>query len=473
MYVKIIITVGPSCFDYEILKSMVIEGVRIFRLNFSHETPEGFVPIIKKIRKIEEELNIPLTIMGDLSGPKIRVGEIEGSPLHISRGSRVYFGISEHKENYKEYPFIPISFREVVKGLKEGMKVVFSDGVPVFKVKEVVVKDELFILETENSGIIASHKGVNFPGKKLSISALTDKDRKNIHDGIKVGVDSFALSFVQEKRDIEEAKKEIEKEGTWVPLIAKIETSSAVENFDEILEAADGVMVARGDLGLECSLPELPIIQKRIIRNCIIAHKPSIVATQMLLSMVNNSLPTRAETTDVANAIMDGADCLMLSDETAIGKYPVEAVKILKDIAETAERYMFERMKEPLKPKDTRDPGPYLAYSACLMANHSGCCAIACHSTSGKTASQMSSCRPSVPIYALTPDKRVIKAMNFLWGVVPVLSDPSIPDHLDRVEKFVEESPLFKRGDKIIITSGQPTPGQKERHTNQIKIYFK
>ena len=473
MYVKLIATVGPSCFDYEVLKAMVKEGVRIFRLNFSHSTPEEFVPIISKIRKIEEELGVDLTIMGDLSGPKIRVGEIEGSPLHISRGSKVYLGLSMHKERYKEFPYIPIDIKEVISGLSEGMRVVFSDGVPEFSVEETVKKDELYILRATNSGIIASNKGINFPGKRLNIAALTEKDRINIHKGLKVGVDAFAVSFVQDERDIEDARKEVEKENTWVPLIAKIETASAVENFDEILKVSDGVMVARGDLGLEYPLPKLPIIQKKIIRSCIKAHKPSIVATQMLLSMVNNSLPTRAETTDVANAIMDGADCLMLSDETAIGKYPVEAVRMLREIAETAEEYMFDRIKEPLKPLDTKDPGPYLAYSACLMANHAECIAIACHSTSGKTARQMSSCRPSVPIYALTPDRRVIKAMNFLWGVIPVLADSSIPDHLDRVEKFVEESSIFKRGDKVIITSGQPTPGQKERHTNQIKIYFK
>ena len=473
MHVKIMITIGPSCLDYNILKEMVKNGVRIFRLNFSHNTPEGFTPVISMVRKIEEELKIPITLMGDLSGPKIRIGEVENSPLTVSKGSKLYLGLPDRRDFYTDLPYIPLVLKEIIKDLEEGVKVVLSDGVPVFRVIETVKKGELYVIEAENSGIIASHKGINFPGKKLSISAVTEKDRKNIHDGLKVGVDGFALSFVQDRRDIEEAKKEIDKENTWVPVIAKIETASAVENFEEILEVADGAMVARGDLGLEYPLPKLPIIQKKILQSCIKAHKPSIVATQMLLSMVNNSLPTRAETTDVANAIIDGADCLMLSDETAIGKYPLEAVKILREIAETTEKYMSEKIGEPLKPYDTKDPGPYLAYSACLMANHARCCAIACHSTSGKTASQMSSCRPFKPIYGLTPDKRVIKAMNFYWGVVPVLSDDSIPNHLDRVEKFVEESSLFRKGDRIIITSGQPTPGQKEKHTNQIKIYYK
>ncbi len=256
-------------------------------------------------------------------------------------------------------------------------------------------------------------------------------------------------------------------------MIAKLERANGVENLEEILEAADGIMVARGDLGLECPLPSLPIIQKRIINACKRQHKPAIVATQMLLSMVHNPLPTRAETTDVANAIMDGADCVMLSDETAIGNYPIEVIDIISEIAANTENYIFEQRKEPLKPQHETNLGSYLAYSACLLANYADAKGIACHSTSGKTARLISSCRPEQKIYGLTPHMEVIKYLNFMWGVTPINSNPDIPNHLDRVENFVQNSELFRAGDKVIITSGQPTPGQLEKHTNQIKIYFK
>jgi pyruvate kinase len=330
-------------------------------------------------------------------------------------------------------------------------------------------------LEVESGGTVSSNKGINFPGKPISLAALTETDKKNLHEAMEIGIDAFALSFVQDKQDIIDIKKEIQKHNIYVPVIAKLERAIGVKHLDEILEVADGVMVARGDLGLECRLSALPIIQKRIIHGCRRHHKPAIVATQMLLSMVHNPLPTRAETTDVANAIMDGADCVMLSDETAIGNYPLEVIKIIKEIAENTEEYIFERQKEPIKPSHETDPGSYLAYSACLLANYAMAKGIACHSTSGKTARLISSCRPYQRIYALTPNKKVIKFLNFMWGVTPVLSDKSIPSHLERVETFVKNYDLFKPGDSIIITSGQPTPGQKEKHTNtnQIKIYYK
>lgn len=475
MHIKIIATIGPSSSSKEVLREMVLRGVSIFRLNFSHGTPKEFMPIIEKIRELETELKTPLTIMGDLSGPKIRIGEIKNSPLYLGKGYKAILGLESLRAKYedREIPFLGVKIKEAIEGLKVGMKAVLSDGIPVFRVEEVLEPDRVYLLEVESGGSVSSNKGINFPGKHISLPALTETDKKNLHEAIELNIDAFALSFVQNKQDIIDIKNEIDKYNKFIPVIAKLERANGVENLDEILGVADGVMVARGDLGLECPLSSLPITQKRIINACNKQHKPAIVATQMLLSMVHNPLPTRAETTDVANAIMDGADCLMLSDETAIGNYPIEVINIIKEIGENTENYIFEQQKEPLKPHHETDPGSYLAYSACLLANYTNAKGIACHSTSGKTARLISSCRPKQKIYALTPHLEVMKYLNFMKGVIPIRSDPKIPNHLDRVESFVQNSELFKPGDRIIITSGQPTPGQLEKHTNQIKIYFK
>jgi pyruvate kinase len=252
-----------------------------------------------------------------------------------------------------------------------------------------------------------------------------------------------------------------------------MERKNAVDNLDSILAEADALMVARGDLGLECSLSELPVIQKKIIRACRHAQKPSIVATQMLLSMVKNPIPTRAESTDVANAVLDGTDCVMLSEETAVGNYPVEAVSFINQIAIHSEEYYLERIKGPYHPKKEKNPAKYLAYAACLLASNTESAALVCHSTNGSTARLLSSRRPAQTIYALTPHHIVIRSLNFYWGIEPRMAEASIPNHLDRVEHFVQNYSGFQAGDTIILTSGQPTPGQKEMQTNQIKVYYK
>lgn len=473
MQIKTIATIGPSSSDAATLKSMVEYGVRIFRLNFSHGQAASFSGIVNVIRGLEHELDIPLTIMGDLGGPKIRIGEVESSPRQISKGETIYLGLPGLQSEYRDRAFLSLDSPKALHGLDLEMLVTISDGTPQFKVTEVIKPDALFLLEAQNSGIVSSQKGITFPGKAIDLPALTDKDRRDLHEGLEIGIDSFALSFVQNKQDIEDLKQEIGTQRGWIPVIAKLERANAIRNLDSILEAADGIMVARGDLGLESPLSSLPVIQKRIIRACRHAQKPAIVATQMLLSMVQNALPTRAETTDVANAILDGADCVMLSEETAVGRYPVEAVKIIQEIAGYAEAYYLERLQGPYRPKDEKNPSKYLAYSASLLAENADSAALVCHSTTGSTARLLSSRRPAKPIYALTPDLNAVKAMNFFWGVRPRLSDAAISNHLERVEKFVQESTDFKQGESIVLTSGQPTPGQQERHTNQIKIYYK
>lgn len=473
MHTKIIATLGPASIDYAKMKQMVKYGVRIFRLNFSHDEASSFAPIVQMVRDLEHELNEPLTIMGDLSGPKTRIGEIKEAPVQITAGDLAYLGLPEEKTSSAYAPFIPLDIPELLSGLELDMPVSLSDGMLRFQVVRVVKKDCLFELKSLNSGILASNKGIAFPGKSHPMPALTFKDIKDLHEGIEIGLDAFALSFVQNQKDILDIKREIAKHDIFIPVVAKMERKNAVDNLDSILAEADALMVARGDLGLECSLSELPVIQKKIIRACRHAQKPSIVATQMLLSMVKNPIPTRAESTDVANAILDGTDCVMLSEETAVGSYPVEAVNFIQQIAIHSEEYYLERIMGPYPPKKEKNPAKYLAYAACLLGENTESAALVCHSTTGSTARLLSSRRPAQPIYALTPHSTVIHSLNFFWGVTPRLAKASIPNHLDRVEHFVQNFPQFQAGETIILTSGQPTPGQKEMQTNQIKVYYK
>lgn len=484
MRIKIVATLGPASMDYEIMKEMAKSGVRVFRLNFSHSDAAAFEPVIKMIRQIESELDMPLTAMGDLCGPKTRIGEVEGSPLQVHTGSICYLGLPDLRDDPAvDGTFISLDFPELLQGLEKDMPVSLSDGMLRFNVERVVKADKLFAIEAQNSGILTSHKGIAFPGKSHPIKAMTAKDRKDLHEGLDVGIDAVALSFVQTKDDILDLKNEIEKHGVWIPVVAKLERTNAYENLDDIVTLSDVVMVARGDLGLEAPLTDLPVIQKRIIRSCRHHQKASIVATQMMLSMVNNPMPTRAEITDVANAILDGADCVMLSEETAIGKYPLETVRFIQGVAQSTEEYYLERSQGPYAPKREHNPAKYLAYAATLLADSLESSGLICHSTSGATARLISSRRPGQRIYALTPDNKVLKGLNFFFGVEPALVDPAIPSHLERAESFVQRSAKFKEGDSVVITSGQPTPGQlRECHdepcprgtrTNQIKIYYK
>ncbi|OEU71560.1 MAG: pyruvate kinase [Desulfovibrio sp. S3730MH75] len=473
MRTKVIATLGPASANVETIRKMVLNGVRILRLNFSHSNAESFRPVIKMIREVEKDLSISLTTMGDLCGPKIRVGEIKGAPLEIAQHTNVYLGMSEESEKYTDCPFIPLDQPELLHGLEDGMLVSLSDGILQFIVTETIEKDKLYKLEVQNAGILSSRKGIAFPGKNLALAAFTEKDKVDLAEGIEIGVESFAMSFVQTAKDVEDVKAEMQKRGVWLPVIAKIERQNAVENIESILKVADAIMVARGDLGLECKLSLVPVIQKRLIRACRHAQKPVIVATQMMLSMVKNPIPTRAEANDVANAIMDGADCCMLSEETAIGDYPSEAVGFIKEIAEATEPYYLERIDGPYKPKKETNPIKYLSYSACLLADNIDSPAILCHSSSGESAKIICSRRPKQPIHCLTPDRSVPAYLNFFWGMTPVVADASVCEHRVRLERYLEGNIAFPRGKGYILVSGQPTPGQTESRTNEIKLYYK
>ncbi len=483
IHTRVVATLGPKSTDYDKMRDMVDHGVRIFRLNFSHASADAFVPAVKIIRQIEEELGIPLTAMGDLCGPKIRIDEVTNSPVQVGQGEIVVLGLPQYREQAGDHVFISLDMPELLQGLDTDMPVSLSDGMLNFVVTRVRKSDQLFEMRATNRGMLTSHKGIAFPGKFHPMPALTDKDRVDVAGGIEIGLDAFALSFVQNHQDVDDLIDEMQKHGKKLAIVSKLERANALDDLDAILERSDAVMVARGDLGLECPLSELPIIQKKIIRAARHAQKASIVATQMLLSMVKNPGPTRAEATDVANAIMDGADCVMLSEETAIGDYPVEAVEFIRGVAEHAESYFLERIEGPYMPKKDSNPSKYLAYAACLLADNLESACLVCHSSSGSTARLISSRRPSRPVYALSTRPDVLRKMNFFFGLRPRMVDESIARHVDRAEGFIKTAPFIKTGDSVVITSGQPTPGQPLicdvdpcrpiLSTNEIKVYYK
>lgn len=470
MKTKIVATLGPASFAPETLSRLVQAGVRIFRLNFSHGSADQFVDIIKNIRELETKFGFPITVLQDLSGPKIRIGILDEPSFSFQAGDKALLGVSLPKTPV-DVPFIPFDHTEILEGLEEGDKLVLADGTLQFIVANKAPGG--FIIEAQNAGMVTSRKGLALPGKSLKLPALTEKDCKDLEDGLALGVDAVALSFVQTPEDILAAKELMKKFGREVPVCAKLERQGAVDRLDEILAVTDIVMVARGDLGIECPLPQLPAMQKRIIRACNCAKKPVIVATQMLLSMMKNPVPTRAETTDVANAVLDGADCVMLSEETAMGDYPVGAVEFMGRIAEEAEKLLFERQKTVI-PDEVFDSSPdFFAYCACLLAEKQEAKAIVAHSLSGASGRNLSEQRPKTPLFILTTDEISVRYLNFSWGVSPYIADMKQADHMQRVEAFIEASQRFGSGDTVIITAEQSKEQYKGSGTNIVKLYRK
>ena len=473
MRTKIVATIGPASNTRPVLSKLIEEGVRIFRLNFSHGDSSMFVDLIKLIRELEAQYNTPITIMQDLAGPKIRIGNLkDDGALNVVQGDILLLGPSSQYTD--ELPFIPFDQEAILRDIEAGDRLVLADGTLQFRVKGRRA-DGLCEIEANNAGIITSRKGLALPGKQVKVPALTEKDKKDLREGLALGVDAVALSFVQTPEDIREAKSIIRECGTRdIPVVAKLERRNAFDRLDDILQETDIVMVARGDLGVECPLPELPAMQKRIIRACNKAGKPVIVATQMLLSMVNSPSPTRAETTDVANAVLDGADCVMLSEETAMGKFPIETVHVMQEICTQAEVLLYERERLGAPDAD-RNIQDFLAYAACLLAEKTKSKGLVIHSVTGRSARLIASRRPSQPIFALTPDRSVLKALNFTWGVVPTpVAQCEEVGHLSIAESFILNAPQFFPGEDFIVTAGQPTTsGEYVKGTNLVKIFRK
>ncbi|SDB59173.1 pyruvate kinase [Desulfonatronum thiosulfatophilum] len=478
MKTKIVVTVGPAIDSEDMLRKMVEQGVRIFRLNSSHGDRAYFEKVIGRLKALEAELDLSLSLMQDLSGPKIRIGEIPEAPWDVYKDDQLIMGLPGRKNDYESSlkeenaRWIDLDHPEMLEVLAAGDTVTLSDGGLQFHVTEKIDAHAVR-LKAHNSGLLASKKGVAFPGKVSPLPAFTPKDRQDLAYGLELGVNVVALSFVQNAQDVESLINEMERLGHRVPVIAKLERLNAVENLQEILKLADGIMVARGDLGLECPLASLPGLQKEIIKACNQAGKPVIVATQMLLSMVENPVPTRAEITDVANAILDGTDCVMLSEESAIGNYPLATVQQMIQIGNEAEKFAARHNPGPIAPRDQSDPAWFLAYAACLLAEKANVRALVAHSMSGATIRHLSACRPEQPLYALSTDPLVRQFLNFSKGVLPYPVKEQLSDHLDRTEYFVDSCREFATGEAVVITAGQPKPRQERTATNLVKIYVK
>jgi len=455
---KIVATLGPSSNDK--IEEMIKAGVDVFRLNFSHADHKTHKKSIKTIREISKKLNSKTAILQDISGPKIRIGEINGI-LELKRGDKIRLVKNNPKTAYD----LTISYPEIIEQVNVGEYVFFADG--SIRTKVIEKTPEYLVLEVKNEGILSSRKGVNFPHSNLKISAITPKDEKDLVFGAKNEVDIVAISFVNTKNDILKAKEILKsanpKHIPWV--IAKIETKQAVDNLDEILEVSDGVMVARGDLGIEVGIEKVPVIQKKIIRRANKLKKPVITATQMLLSMVNSPFPTRAEVSDVANAVMDGTDAVMLSDETTVGKYPIKAVETLvKIIKEIQSIYPYYKKYE-------------IADEDAIAASVADLCkgiepkAIISFTSSGTTVKSIAKYRPKPPIFAVTHSRDTSRKLKLVWGVEEIFEMPKIKDVEKLIQKFIQTATnlnILKPKDKIIITMGSIVG--KEGTTNMIRV---
>ena len=459
---KIVATLGPASSTEKVIRELINSGVDVFRLNMSHGDHASHGRLIKKVRNAENGNGAgPAAILGDLCGPKIRVGRIEGGQAVLAAGSPIILTAADITGGPER---LHVSYPALGKGMKRGMRVLLADG--MFELKVLSAGPGEVTCKVVKGGVLKQGKGVNFPGLPLDLPSLTEKDARDLEFLLREGVDFIALSFVRQAVDVQALKERIKKAGKDTPVIAKIERPEAIKNLKEIIIASDGVMVARGDLGVEM-LPELvPPLQKRIIKLCNAYKKPVITATQMLESMVWNPRPTRAEASDVAGAVFDGTDALMLSEETAAGEYPVASVLMMDRVAREAEKYaVFPDLKAEVSGQMEA-----VASSACRCAEELKAKAIICFTRSGATALLISKSRPPAAIIAATPDKRVMRKMRLYYGVIPV--PIKLRENTDRIIKEVEAAALSRRlvreGDLVILTLGVPAA---DSPTNLMKIH--
>lgn len=448
---KIVATIGPATQDPAVLRSLIEAGATTLRLNFSHGTHEDHQRNIRLIRQISFELNQPVGILQDLQGPKIRLGRFEHGSIQLQKGdvftltSRAITGTQELSS---------VTYDRLSEEVPAGSTILLDDGRVEMVVESIDREAQELHCRVVVGGILSNNKGVNFPGVYLSIKALTDKDRRDLMFGLNQGVDWVALSFVRNPQDVLEIKELIANSGKPVPVIVKIEKHEAIEEMEAILSLSDGVMVARGDLGVELPAEEVPILQKRLIETANRLGIPVITATQMLDSMVNNPRPTRAEVSDVANAILDGTDAVMLSNETAVGRYPVEAVATMARIAVRAEQDAPLRMMDEMMVG--RSIPNAISQAVGRIAGQLNAAAIMTLTKTGATARNVSKFRPRIPILAITPHVDIARQLQLVWGVRPllILDLPSTSQTFQAAMNVAQEKGLLKEGDLVVMTAG-------------------
>ncbi|HKJ45750.1 MAG TPA: pyruvate kinase [Balneolales bacterium] len=465
---KIVCTIGPSTSSKDKIEELIRNGMDVARLNFSHGTHADHQKVIKYIREISESLNCSIPILMDLQGPKIRVGQMKDGAQMLKTGSQVT--ITPEKVTGTE-SLIPIDYENLVQDAEIGNTILMDDG--LLELKIISRDTNNLTADVVVGGLLKSRKGVNLPNVKISIPALTKKDKEDLDFGLQQGVDYVALSFVRSAREVQDLISRIRARGSNAGVISKIEKPEAIAVIEEIIEESDGIMVARGDLGIEIASERVPLIQKKIIRLCRNAGKPVITATQMLESMIQNPRATRAESSDVANAVLDGTDAVMLSGETASGKYPLEAVKVMDKICRSVENqdaklYNSLTFQKPeWKEKQIIES---LSYSCVRISEYVDAKVIATITHSGTTARRIAKFRPEVPIIAFTESQDVLRQLNLVWGVSPVrISQIFNTDKSVQVmEEHLKKVGLVSANDRVIIATGMPIA--KRGRTNMIKI---
>lgn len=452
---KIICTVGPACEDREVLKNMMLAGMNAARLNFSHGTHEEQKRKIDLVKGLREELGLPIAIILDTKGPEIRTGQFSEKEVELFEGQKFILTMDDVMGTNK---ICSVSYKGLIEDVKPGDQILIDDGLLGMTVDEI--KGGNIICTVDNGGMIKDYKSINVPGVTVKLPAITDKDKEDIDFGIREKVDYIAASFVRKGADVEEMRTFLKEHGAeQIKIISKIENKEGVDNILDIVAASDIIMVARGDLGVEIPAEQVPVTQKRIIKLCNLEGKPVITATQMMDSMIRNPRPTRAEVADVANAIYDGTDVIMLSGETAAGKYPVEAVQKMVDIARATEASLnYDNiLKEKHRVKDANITNA-IGYATCTSAQGLKATAILTPTATGHTAQVVSKFRPRAPILAFTTTEQVARHLSLVWGVTPIVTEPADTEKgvfHDAIRRSVKKG-YITDGDVIVITAGAP-----------------
>ncbi len=464
---KIVATLGPASASKETLLSMIKVGVNVCRLNFSHGSQADHLKVIETIRDINQKYKIHVGILADLQGPKIRIGMVKDGGIKLVNGNHIDITTTEMIGNEEQ---IYITYSNFPRDVRSGEIILLDDGKLQLRVLETNNKDTVSC-EVVHGGILTSRKGVNLPNTKISIPSLTEDDLSNLEFALANDVEWIGLSFVRTGEDIIDLKRIINRSGKSARVMAKIEKPEAIDNIDEIIRATDGVMVARGDLGVEMPMEEVPVLQKMIVRKCREASKPVIIATQMLESMITTPRPTRAEVNDVANSVLDGADAVMLSGETSVGEFPVIVIetmsKIIKNIEETAYPFYTPKVLDPASPSYMSDA---VCGSAVYLSEKTNAAGIISMTSSGYTAFEISSHRPKATTYIFTNNKTLLGTLSLLWGVRGFYYDKS--ESTDRtisdVNRILREEKMIVPGDVVINTAAMPI--EKRGKTNMIKV---
>lgn len=465
---KIVATLGPASQDKHILKEMILEGVNVCRINFSHGAYEDYANQIKTIRELNEETGLNVAILADLQGPKIRIHEVENNGIMLETGKKIKI-TTEKVLGTKD--LISINYAQLPQDVQANERILLDDG----KLMLNVLGSDGKIIEAEiiHGGMLSSKKGVNLPNTKISLPSLTQKDLMDLSFAIEQNVDWIGLSFVRTARDIIELKHIISQSQGKAKVVAKIEKPEAIGDIDEILKVTDAIMVARGDLGVEIPYQEVPLIQKMLIKKCFEFAKPIIVATQMMESMITNISPTRAEVNDVANAVLDGADAVMLSGETSVGKFPIEVIKTMANIVMEMEKFEGIYNKDVIPDKSQhRFISDSICFNACRLAQRVEADAIVTMSFSGYTAYKIASHRPKAPIYVFTSNRQILTQLNLIWGVKGfyynkrVSTDHTIAD----IKYLLKKDGLLRAGDLVINIASIPL--EESGKSNMLKLSY-